>query len=236
MKRVLPIIVLAVLSASLIGQDSLVHVASQDQGSKLANSFIVPGVLMASGILLNHHDRKRDAHTFIRENLGTTRTVLDDYMQHIPLFSLILSDLISKKEKDVVKAHLSHFVVAQMVTISGTYILKWSVNARRPSGGPRSFPSGHTAYAFTGATYLFHVLRDDHPFWAHMSFVPAIATGMLRISNNRHWPSDVLFGAGLGMLVPTLFYQLKWRHKLDSSDSAYHFDIYPGGLSLKYRF
>ena len=220
----------------LLGQDSTAYTIVQKSTPNLAKSLIVPGVLLTSGLFLNHEDRKQDAHTFIRDNLGTTRTVLDDYLFHIPLVTIILSDLIVPENRGFLKTHLSQFIVAELVTLSGTYILKWSVNARRPSGGPRSFPSGHTAYAFAGSTYLFHILKDDHPFWAHMSFVPAIATGILRISNNRHWPSDVLFGAGLGMLVPTLFYQLKWRHKLNSTDSAYHFDIYPGGLSLKYRF
>jgi membrane-associated phospholipid phosphatase len=236
MARILIIFIPILFSYTLIGQDIRKDTILQKQDYKVAESFIIPGVLLTTGIFLNHEDRKRDVNTFIRGNLGETSTSLDDYLLHIPLATIILADLINHEDRTLLKTHLSQFLLTELVTLSGTYILKWTVNARRPLGGPRSFPSAHTAYAFAGSTYVFHILKDDHPFWAHMSFIPAIATGMLRISNNRHWSSDVLFGAGLGMLVPTLFFQFKWRHRLNSTESAYQFDIYPGGLSMKYRF
>lgn len=61
----------------------------------------------------------------------------------------------------------------------------------------RSFPSGHTAAAFALAT----TLADDihHPLATVGLYGLATATGIARIQQNRHWTSDVLIGAALGV-------------------------------------
>jgi membrane-associated phospholipid phosphatase len=61
----------------------------------------------------------------------------------------------------------------------------------------RSFPSGHTAAAFALAT----TLADDihHPLATIGLYGLATATGIARIQQNRHWTSDVLIGAALGV-------------------------------------
>jgi hypothetical protein len=72
----------------------------------------------------------------------------------------------------------------------------------------KSFPSGHTSFAFTGAGLLclHHAqVRTGTPFlsggaWCPAALGVATLTGLLRINADEHWFSDILMGAGTGLL------------------------------------
>ena len=82
-------------------------------------------------------------------------------------------------------------------------------NEERPNGGAHSFPSGHTSTAFVMATVLFHEFKDNKPALAYSGFAFATATGVLRVLNNAHWVSDVLVGAGIGIIITDLVYRFE---------------------------
>ena len=67
----------------------------------------------------------------------------------------------------------------------------------KPFSGNQSMPSGHTASAFGFAASL---ADDVHPLWAKVGLY-ALATGTAwsRAYNNKHWTSDVLAGAVVGI-------------------------------------
>jgi len=67
-----------------------------------------------------------------------------------------------------------------------------------PFSGNASAPSGHTAMAFALAT----ALSDEiHNRWVTVGlYTMAAATGWSRVNDNAHWTSDVLAGAGLGIV------------------------------------
>jgi membrane-associated phospholipid phosphatase len=57
----------------------------------------------------------------------------------------------------------------------------------RPDGSNNhSFPSGHTATAFASAEFLRQEYKDISPWYGIAGYVAAIATGYLRIYNNKH--------------------------------------------------
>lgn len=87
---------------------------------------------------------------------------------------------------------------AQMVAGLYTQALKLTVRRTRPDGGAYSFPSGHTSASFASATVLQHRfgLRAGIPAYALATYV-----GMSRVTDRRHFPSDVCFGAGLGLIA-----------------------------------
>ncbi len=86
--------------------------------------------------------------------------------------------------------------------------IKYTAKEMRPDGSTRnSWPSGHTATAFVGATILhkeYGMTRS--PWYSIAGYTVATATGVMRVLNNRHWISDVLSGAGIGILSTELAY------------------------------
>ncbi len=100
-------------------------------------------------------------------------------------------------------AGMSYAIMAALV--NG---IKYSAREMRPDGSTaNSWPSGHTATAFVGATMLhkeYGLTRS--PWWSVAGYGVATATGVMRVLNNRHWVSDVMSGAGIGILSAELGY------------------------------
>lgn len=88
-------------------------------------------------------------------------------------------------------------VRAQISALSWTYALKYTFDRTRPNGDPRSFPSGHTSATFATATVL-----QQHYGWkvGVPALLAATYTAAERVTNNKHWASDVTFGAVVGVL------------------------------------
>ena len=78
-----------------------------------------------------------------------------------------------------------------------TVTLKELARRPRPNGtNHRSFPSGHTSITFGVA----EVVRGLYGNLAGLPFyLLAVNTGLSRIHDNKHYPSDVVAGAGLGI-------------------------------------
>jgi membrane-associated phospholipid phosphatase len=87
-------------------------------------------------------------------------------------------------------------VRAQFVSGIITDGLKVAVRRRRPDGGRYSFPSGHTASAFATAAVTY---RHFGPKAGIPAFVLASYIGSSRVTDFKHFPSDVLFGAAVGI-------------------------------------
>jgi membrane-associated phospholipid phosphatase len=102
-------------------------------------------------------------------------------------------------------AGMSYGIMALLVNT-----IKYSAKEMRPDGSTaNSWPSGHTATAFVGATLLhkeYGLTRS--PWWSVAGYGVATATGVMRVLNNRHLVSDVMSGAGLGILAGELGYAL----------------------------
>jgi hypothetical protein len=71
------------------------------------------------------------------------------------------------------------------------------VNGKRINS---SFPSGHTTVAFAAAT-VFAMEYKNHPFVPILSYSAATLIGLSRITENKHWITDVVAGAALGFLT-----------------------------------
>lgn len=88
-------------------------------------------------------------------------------------------------------------VRAQLMTAVFTQGLKLAVGRRRPDGTRYSFPSGHTSATFATATVLQRHLgwKVGVPAYAFASYVAGS-----RLQENKHYASDVIVGAALGMV------------------------------------
>lgn len=88
--------------------------------------------------------------------------------------------------------------------------VKYSARRMRPDGTARnSFPSGHTATSFMLATMLHKEYGTTRsPLYSILGYSLATATALGRQLNNRHWFSDVLAGAGIGIVSTNVGYYL----------------------------
>ncbi|MDE3011713.1 MAG: phosphatase PAP2 family protein [Pseudomonadota bacterium] len=116
-------------------------------------------------------------------------------------------------------------LLAALLATAGVHLLKPLVHMPRPAAvidgivviGPRlmagSFPSGHTASAFTvlGLLVLGGLVRGWLPALAALGL--ALLVGLSRVVVGAHWPADVLAGAALGWCSAGLAVVLvhRWR-------------------------
>ena len=63
-----------------------------------------------------------------------------------------------------------------------------------------SFPSGHTGAAFLGAEFLAQEYSSKSPIYSVIGYGFAVTTGIFRMYNRDHWFSDVVAGAGFGII------------------------------------
>jgi len=88
-------------------------------------------------------------------------------------------------------------------TLAATYALKYTVHAPRPeSQATNAFPSGHTAAAFSGASFIQrrYGWSLGTPAYALAGFV-----GYSRVRADAHYVRDVVAGAGLATALSYIF-------------------------------
>ncbi len=91
------------------------------------------------------------------------------------------------------------------------YFQQGSVGQRMSSD---SFPSGHTATAFSLATVIA-MQYGEHPWVPIVAYTVAAGVGFSRLSGNNHWLSDVVVGAVLGHVIARMVVKNYWaRHRI----------------------
>ncbi len=97
-------------------------------------------------------------------------------------------------------SHVGMDLLRSLAVAEGvTQTLKYTTRRERPDGsGKNSFPSGHAADTFAIATAIERHLgwRGAVPAYLFSSYVAAS-----RLRENRHWLSDVVFGAAVGTIA-----------------------------------
>lgn len=145
---------------------------------------------------------------------------LDDYLQHSPTLAAAVLNLTGVKGRHDPRSQLILYAKSEVLMLSVVYGLKYTVGESRPdTGNQNSFPSGHTAQAFTAATFLAKEYGHKSIWIPIGAYSVATTVATFRVLNNRHWISDVLTGAGIGILSTQLVYQ-SHRPKQSSSPVA----------------
>ncbi len=162
---------------------------------------IVPVTLFSIGALGIGQNAPFDGlNQSIRERVGSYRVKqlhFDDYVQYAPVALYLGLCALPVKAK--------HTFVERVCIASVTYLsmtalvngLKYTIREPRPNGTRNSFPSGHTATVFAGA----ELVRAEYG-WGYgiPAYLVACGVGFMRIYNDRHWFTDVLAGAAVGIV------------------------------------
>lgn len=173
---------------------------------------IVPGTLIGIGIIGLESEWLIYQNKEIRDELQESvdsRISADDFSQFAPMVASYGLRLCGVKGRHDY-ADLT-VIMATAALLMGTTVstLKHTSHVERPDGSAwNSFPSGHTATAFMGAELLRREYWEVSPWIGVAGYAVATGTGFFRMYNNRHWLTDVLAGAGIGILSVQAAYWL----------------------------
>ena len=165
--------------------------------------FIVPAVLITGGLVMKNTPMNKNLQTDFRRVLGEDfHNKIDNYIQYEALLQIYGGRYLGLKPKHDALQQTINIVVSNAIMGGIVQSMKFSYKELRPDGTDElSFPSGHTATAFTNASVLFYEYKEANIWYASSGYLFAAATGFLRIANNKHYTSDVLAGAGIGTAV-----------------------------------
>lgn len=163
--------------------------------------------LIAGGLLVKGED---DHFRNLRNDyLPVFRRHADDYMQYLPAAVLLGMKAVGVKGRSSWGRMLTSDAFSVALMAGAVNTLKQTTHVTRPDGSDNhSFPSGHTATAFMTATMLTKEYGHRSPWVGIGAYSVATATGLMRMANNKHWLSDVLTGAGIGILSTEAGYYL----------------------------
>jgi len=171
---------------------------------------IIPAALMTYGIVATKSDYLKLINTELRDELRESideKITIDDFTQYVPAVSVYALNNLGIKGKNNLRDR-SMILASSFLIMSGTVLsLKSITKVERPDGSSNnSFPSGHTATAFSGAEFLWQEYKDVNIWYGISGYIVATGTGFFRIYNARHWLSDVAMGAGVGILSTKIAY------------------------------
>lgn len=214
-----------------------------------ASSFIVPAAFITYGVI------SLTGNNFIRQLDKSTRNELqedhplfaahaDDYMQFAPAAAVYGLNLLGIKGKNSLIDATGIYLISEVIMGISVSSLKSLTQRERPDQSAfNSFPSGHTANAFAAAEFLNQEYKDVSPWYGYAGYTIAAATGILRLYNNKHWVSDVVAGAGFGIVSTRLSYLLYPKLKrliLGSGKENYNlvpsYQQHSFGFSFQARF
>jgi len=191
-------------------------------GMKWLNAGIIPLGLVTAGLITaavpqNTLFSKHTVQECITTKYPDFSTTADNYLQFVPGMAVFgLKALGLKSRSDLLNQSII-LVKSQLLQMVIVQSLKSITHVERPNGdGYQSMPSGHTAEAFQLAAMLDMEYRDVTPWISVSGYAVATATGTLRMLNNKHWISDVLVGAGIGIFTTKMVYlthQYRWKMK-----------------------
>jgi hypothetical protein len=188
--------------------------------TKLFPSMIIPGILIGYGLTtLKNHGlySSYQAQKDIQKALGTRRSHVDDYLQYAPYAEFGALLLLRVKCKNDALNTALLIGKSELLMSAIVLPLKSITKEERPDSTNKfSFPSGHTAEAFLAATIVYREYRYKSSWYGIGAYALATTVGVYRMINNKHWESDVLVGAGIGMLSANLVYAThlhRWGRK-----------------------
>lgn len=183
---------------------AFVLVISPCKKAKAQGEYIVPATLISYGVLAQFVPALDDFDLNIREGFSSfnqNKCKVDDYIQYLP--TLAFAGLGTLGVETDYKFVDRVCIGAMAYTFVGATVLitKQATGIKRPDGSANnSFPSGHTALSFVGADLVYMTYKDTSPIYGIAAYACATTVGFLRMYNNRHWFSDVVCGAGVGIL------------------------------------
>ena len=186
--------------------------ASENRFSvKKAAGIALPAAMITYGLISLGDNGIRCLDHNIRNDLTRNSAFwyirADNYMQFAPAVAAF-----AIKGFGVSSAHnwsdmTAIYLLSNALAGGIVYGTKYGVGRQRPDGSNNlSFPSGHTETAFVAAEFLHQEFKEKSVWISVAGYSAATFVGAARIMNNKHWLSDVVAGAGIGILSTKALY------------------------------
>jgi hypothetical protein len=180
---------------------------------KEIRKYILPTILFTYGLVTPSVKGFKKLDLSVKQNTlqnnNRNEVKIDNYTQYSPIAAVYGLNLLGYKGKHNYKDATMILITSKIISTVGAQGIKHLSKRLRPdSSANNSFPSGHTTEAFANATFLYEEYKDKNIWIGIAGYAVASATGYLRIYNNRHWLSDVVAGAGLGIASTKFAYWL----------------------------
>ena len=171
----------------------------------------IPAAMITYGAISLGNNGIRQIDYSVRDHLVEKNALWhvkwDDYLQFSPAvaaFGMKLSGVKSThKLMDMAILYVLSNGMNGVIVEAGKFV----VGRERPDQSNHfSFPSGHTSTAFVAAEFLHQEYKDQSVWISVGGYSMATLIGVARIYNNKHWVSDVVAGAGVGILSTKAVY------------------------------
>ncbi|GAB3634948.1 hypothetical protein GCM10027422_05380 [Hymenobacter arcticus] len=212
--------------------------------SKAFKALAIPTVLIGYGAYTfngNGFYTNQEAQRDIHRVFPSSQTRVADILIFVPYAELAAVTLFGVEGRNDRLNTLLIIAKSEAIMLSSTYIVKALSQETRPDGSDNlSFPSGHTAQAFLAASIVHTEFRDKSQWYGVGAYAVATSVAGLRMIVDKHWQSDVVAGAGFGILSAHLAYlthRNRWGRKSIGRDIGIMPTYYGNtpGLCLTWR-
>ncbi len=170
---------------------------------------ILPAALLAAASTTFYISEVEQFDHYLESEIGTRFGALhyDDYMQFATIATMWALDACNIPSRHEFREQSTILMTATLSTLAMMYSGKYLIKRARPGNlEHNSFPSGHTSMAFVGAELLRLEFWDYSPWIGVAGYAFAFTTAYMRIYNNRHYLTDTIAGAGVGILGAKIGY------------------------------
>jgi membrane-associated phospholipid phosphatase len=233
--------ILVLMLAMCLALSAQTKPSAYKKPKKWSRILVVPITLIAGGFYTINEKRfinRFSVRAERNEEMPLFHYHIDDYLQYAPAVAVYALAVVGKKGKNDWKNRTLLLIKSELLMTAVVLPIKKLSRQLRPDGSNyRSFPSGHTAQAFVAATFLHQEFGHKSVWYSIGGYTVATAVGTLRILNNKHWISDVLVGAGIGILSTNLVYR-SHRYRFGKKPALTIVPTYAEGpgLYLSYKF
>jgi len=168
-------------------------------------SLIPPAAMITYGGLSFAVHPIRRFDYYIRGEVAKTgpnfKSTAESYFQFAPVIIVYGLNLAGIRGKNTFIDRTALLGLSASILGLSAYATKHLTHRLRPNGeNYLSFPSGHTGTAFMGAEFMAQEFDAKSPLYGVLAYSIATTTGVFRMYNRDHWFSDVVAGAGFGIL------------------------------------